>query len=69
VRVDSLVESLSGGERLINRAYLVFVALDEQGAPAPFPGFEPSSEEEKLEWVRAEKRRESRLSGGDSNSG
>jgi acyl-CoA hydrolase len=67
VRVDSVVESLVGTERLINRAYLVFVALDEKGAPAPFPAFEPSSEEEKLEWAQAEKRRESRLSGRNSN--
>jgi acyl-CoA hydrolase len=66
VRVDSVVESLGGAERLINRAYLVFVALDEKGAPAPFPPFEPSSEEEKLEWAQAEKRREARLSGRNS---
>jgi acyl-CoA hydrolase len=68
VRVDSVVESLDGAERLINRAYLVFVALDGQGTPASFPPFEPSSEEEKLEWARAEKRRESRLSGRNSDS-
>jgi acyl-CoA hydrolase len=67
VRVDSVVESLEGAERLINRAYLVFVALDEKGAPTPFPAFEPSSEEEKFEWAQAEKRREFRLSGRNSN--
>jgi acyl-CoA hydrolase len=67
VRVDSVVESLEGAERLINRAYLVFVALDEKGAPASFPAFEPSSEEEKLEWAQAEKRRESRLAGRNSD--
>jgi acyl-CoA hydrolase len=63
VRVDSFAESLGGAERLINRAYLVFVALDRNGTPASFPAFEPSSEEERLEWARAEKRRESRLAG------
>jgi acyl-CoA hydrolase len=67
VRVDSVVESLGGAERLINRAYLVFVALDEKGVPAPFPAFEPSSEEEKLEWAQAEKRREARLSDRNTN--
>jgi acyl-CoA hydrolase len=63
VRVDSFVESLDGTGRLINRAYLVFVALDGEGKPAPFPAFKPSSEEEKLEWARAEERRKSRLAG------
>ena len=61
VRVDSFVESLSGAERIINRAYIVFVALDNKGNPAPFPAFTPVTEEEKLEWKQAEKRRELRL--------
>jgi acyl-CoA hydrolase len=61
VRVDSFVESLSGTERLINRAYLVFVALDDEGRPAPVPAFSPASDEEKQEWAQAEKRREQRL--------
>jgi len=61
VRVDSYVESLSGTERLINRAYLVFVALDDKGKPAPIQSFIPSTEEEKLEWAEAEKRRAERL--------
>jgi acyl-CoA hydrolase len=63
VRVHSFVESLDGTGRLINRAYLVFVALDNEGRPVPFSSFEPSSEEEKLEWARAEQRRKSRLAG------
>jgi acyl-CoA hydrolase len=63
VRVDSFVESLDGTGRLINRAYLVFVALDGKGRPAPFPAFEPCSEEEKLEWAQAEERQKSRLAG------
>ena len=61
VRVDSYVEALSGAERLINRAYLVFVALDDKGKPASFPSFVPSTEEEKLEWAEGEKRRADRL--------
>jgi acyl-CoA hydrolase len=63
VRVDSFVESLAGTERLINRAYLVFVALDAAGKPATFPAFEPSSQQEKLEWAQAEGRRKQRLAG------
>ena len=61
VRVDSFVESIAGKERLINRAYLVFVALDENGNPSPFPSFEPSTDDEKAEWDQAEKRRAARL--------
>ena len=61
VRVDSFVESLSGTERHVNRAYLVFVALDSEGKPASFPAFVPSTEEEKTEWEEAEKRRAERL--------
>jgi len=61
VRVDSFVESLAGSERLINQAYLVFVALDEKGKPAPIPPFIPSTEEERQEWAEAERRRTERL--------
>ena len=65
VRVDSFVESLHGAERLINRAYIVFVALDDEGKPVSFPTFVPSTEEEKLEWAQAEKRRADRLKAKD----
>ena len=61
VRVDSFVESLDGHERLINRAYIVFVALDNEGKPTPFPPLTPATEEEKHEWEQAEKRRVLRL--------
>lgn len=61
VRVESFIESLDGAERLINRAYLVFVALDEGGRPTSFPPVTPVSQEEKDEWTAAEKRREQRL--------
>ncbi|MDR0584166.1 MAG: acyl-CoA thioesterase [Treponema sp.] len=61
VRVDSFVESLTGGERRINRAYLVFVALDDAGRPASFPPFTPRTEEQKAEWSQAEERRKHRL--------
>ncbi|MDR3131000.1 MAG: acyl-CoA thioesterase [Treponema sp.] len=61
VRVDSFIESLSGGERLINRAYLVFVAIDGEGRPAQVPAFTPRTAEGKEEWRRAAERREMRL--------
>ena len=62
VRVDSLVERLDGTRELINRAYLVFVALDENDAPARVPVFVPETEEEKKEYEAAEVRRKIRLS-------
>ncbi len=61
VRVDSMVERLDGSRELINRAYLVFVALDEDGKPVPVPPFAPETEEEKAEYEKAVIRRENRL--------
>ncbi|MBQ6384337.1 MAG: acyl-CoA thioesterase [Clostridia bacterium] len=61
VRVDSMVEHLDGSRELINRAYLVFVALDDQDRPAPVPLFEPETVAEKLEYAAAERRRKERL--------
>ena len=61
IRVDSFAEPLSGNERPINRAYLVFVALDNEGKPAPVPPFKPQGAEEREEWNRALERRERRL--------
>ena len=62
VRVDSLVERLDGSRELINRAYAVFVALDENDKPSSVPPFVPETEEEKKEWEAAEKRRKIRIS-------
>jgi acyl-CoA hydrolase len=61
VRVDSFVENLDGKERMINRAYLVFVALGEDGKPSPVIPFVPETGEEKDEWARAAERRKIRL--------
>jgi len=62
VRVDSLVERLDGSRELINRAYVVFVALDDLDRPSSVPPFHPQTEEEKKEFAAAERRREIRLS-------
>jgi acyl-CoA hydrolase len=67
LRVDSFVENLDGAERMINRAYLVFVALDRDGKPFPVIPFVPATEEEKDEWARAEERRKIRLAQRDPN--
>ena len=61
VRVDSFVERLDGGRELVNRAYLVFVALDDEDRPAPVPPFTPVTEEEKQEYAAAVERRRIRL--------
>jgi acyl-CoA hydrolase len=63
VRVDSYVESfdIDKADRLINRAYVVFVALDDKEHPTLIPPFVPETDEEKEEWAAAEKRRATRL--------
>ena len=63
VRVDSFVERLDGSREAINRAYLVFVALDAEERPVPVPVYVPESEEEKEEYAQALVRRKQRLSG------
>jgi acyl-CoA hydrolase len=59
--VDSYVEPLAEERRLINRAYLVFVALDANGRPTTFKPFVPKTPEEIAQWEAAEMRRTVRL--------
>ena len=61
VRVDSYVEQLNGERQMVNRAYAVFVALDDDDHPAPVPVFTPETEEEKQEYQAAQERRRIRL--------
>lgn len=56
VRVDTYVEELSGERKMVNTAYVVMVALDENERPTTVPLIEPLNEEEKLEWVAGERR-------------
>lgn len=62
VRVDTFVEQLGGDRALINRAYLVLVAIDEEEKPAPVPGLYTIAPEERAEWEAGERRREQRRS-------
>ena len=62
VRVDTYVEDLSGVRKPINRAYLVMVAVDENGLPTKVPGLIIESEAEKAEWEGGKKRKEFRKS-------
>ena len=61
VRVDSYVEQLDGSRTLVNRAYAVFVALDENDRPSSVPEFIPETDEERSEYAAALRRREIRL--------
>ena len=60
VRVDTYTEDLDGVRRVINRAYFVMVAIDEDGKPLPVPEIIPETEEQKMEYEAAIKRREMR---------
>ncbi len=59
VRVDSYVESPAGC-RLINTAFVIQVALDGDGRPAPVPGLVPQTHEEKMAYEAGTKRRDLR---------
>ena len=61
VRVDSYVEQQDGTRAPVNRAYAVYVALDENDQPIPVPPFTPETEEEKNEYEAAKARRKLRL--------
>lgn len=56
VRVDTVVESLDGTQTVINRAYLVLVALDEKEHPVRVPRLIVETEEEQREWEAGERR-------------
>lgn len=56
VRVDTFVEKLNGEQSMINRAYLVLVALDEDNRPTPVPRLTLKSQEEEAEWEAALRR-------------
>jgi acyl-CoA hydrolase len=61
VRVDSFVEQLDGTRTMVNRAYAVFVAIDEEERPVPVPPFTPETEVERIEYAAAQERRKKRL--------
>ena len=57
VRIDSYVESLDGMRRLINRAYVVMVAIDiETGKSKQVPGLILETEVQKAEWEGGKRR-------------
>ena len=56
VRVDTFIEDNQGVRKCINRAYVVMVAIDQDGNPIEVPGLMIETENEKLEWQGGEKR-------------
>ena len=56
VRVDTFVESLTGETEVVNKAYLVLVALDCENHPKPVPRIILETDEERQEWAAGEKR-------------
>lgn len=60
VRVDTYREALDGTRTMINRAYVVMVAVDQNGKSRPVPGLLIEGESAKAEWEAAQKRAELR---------
>ncbi|MDF2537597.1 MAG: hypothetical protein K0S76_618 [Herbinix sp.] len=56
VRVDTYVEDLTGFRKVVNRAYLVLVALDSEGNPNEVPRLLLENESERAEWESGKKR-------------
>ena len=56
VCVKSYVENLDGTKRIINTAYMIMVALDENERPVEVPRLKLLTDEERREWEDAEKR-------------
>jgi uncharacterized protein (TIGR00369 family) len=60
--VHVLAENPLTGERThTNTAYLVYVALDDEGRPTSVPGIKAETDEEKLRMQKAEERQARRL--------
>ena len=60
IKVETYIEELSGSKKLINTAYIVMVAIDENGKPTRVPQLILATEDEKLEYERALLRRKRR---------
>ncbi len=60
VKVTTYVEELNGERKLINVAYLVLVAIDDNNKPVKVPPLILETSEEKQEWEAGKKRNELR---------
>lgn len=61
IRVDTYKENILGERQLINTAYMVMVALDQNNVPTSVPKLRVESDEEKQEWEDGNKRRTIRI--------
>ena len=61
IKVTVYVEELSGERKLINTAYVVMVALDENERPTEVPGLILETEEERTEYENAKLRKARRM--------
>jgi len=58
VKIKVYAEDLQTGEIIkTNQAYMTYVALDDTGRPVEVPKLVPENEEEQMEWLKAEERR------------
>ena len=60
VRVDTYTEDLDGMRHVINRAYIVMVAIDDNGKPITVPDIIIDTAEDRMEYEAAKKRRDMR---------
>ena len=60
IRVDTYREALDGTREMINRAYIDMVAIDCKGQPSEVPELLLETEEQKLEFSAAQKRKQLR---------
>ena len=58
--MDSFVEALDGTRKLVNTAFFVMVALDENDHPTAVPGLILETEEEKAAWDAGKRRNDLR---------
>jgi acyl-CoA hydrolase len=62
VLVEVFSENVETGETAFtNKAYITYVAIDRAGKPRPVPAIVPVTEDEKIEYEAAGRRREERL--------
>lgn len=60
VRIDSYAEKKDGTRNMINRAYFVMVAVDEQQKPVEVPGLLIQGVTQEIEWEAGKKRKQLR---------
>ena len=58
VKVETYAENLRGVRKMINRAYVVMVAIDGNAKPTPVPSLILESDEQRSEWEAGERRHE-----------